>query len=105
MHDGIVVDRGKVTDPDSGGRGNYLAIYSPSDNHSFVYMHMLKPSPLLVGKPVHTGEAIGQVGCTGVCDGNHLHFEVRIGKATPGAETKPVDPLPFLRQWPQATPG
>jgi murein DD-endopeptidase MepM/ murein hydrolase activator NlpD len=105
VHDGVVVDRGKNTDPDDGGRGNYLAIYSPPDNHSFVYMHMLKPSPVLLGKQVHAGQVVGQLGCTGSCEGPHLHFEVRIGKASLGAETKAVDPLPYLRQWPQPTPG
>jgi murein DD-endopeptidase MepM/ murein hydrolase activator NlpD len=105
VHDGVVVDRGKNSDPDSGGRGNYVVIYSPQDNHSFVYMHMRKPSPDLVGQRVHAGEVIGQLGCTGSCDGPHLHFEVRIGKASLGADTKPVDPLPYLRGWPQATPG
>ena len=105
VHDGVVVDRGKNTDPDSGGRGNFLTIYSPQDNHSFVYMHMLKPSPVLVGKRVHTGQQIGRIGCTGSCEGPHLHFEVRVGRATPRAETKPLDPLAYLRQWPQATPG
>jgi murein DD-endopeptidase MepM/ murein hydrolase activator NlpD len=48
---------------------------------------------------------VGELGCSGYCDGPHLHFEVRIGKATLRSETKPVDPLPYLRQWPQATPG
>jgi murein DD-endopeptidase MepM/ murein hydrolase activator NlpD len=105
VHDGVVVDRGKVTSPDSGGRGNYLTIYDPQDNHSFVYMHMLRPSPVMLGKQVHAGQLIGRLGCTGSCDGPHLHFEVRIGKATPGAETKAVDPLQYLRHWPQATPG
>jgi len=105
VRDGIVVDRGKASDPDDGGRGNYVVIYSPQDRHSFVYMHMLKPSPVLVGKRVHSGEVVGQLGCTGSCDGPHLHFEVRVGKATLGADTKPIDPLPFLRQWPQSTPG
>ncbi len=105
VHDGIVVDRGKNSDPDDGGRGNYIAIYSPPDNHSFLYMHMLKPSPLLLGQHVHSGEVVGQLGCTGSCEGPHLHFEVRIGKASLGADTKPVDPLPFLKQWPQSTPG
>jgi len=105
VHVGVVVDRGKNSDPDDGGRGNYLAIYSPPDNHSFVYMHMLKPSPDLVGQRVHSGDVVGQLGCTGSCEGPHLHFEVRVGKATLGAETKPVDPLPYLRQWPQSTPG
>jgi murein DD-endopeptidase MepM/ murein hydrolase activator NlpD len=103
VHDGVVVDRGKNTDPDSGGRGNFLTIYSSQDNHSFVYMHMLKPPPVLVGKHVHAGQVVGRLGCTGSCEGPHLHFEVRVGKATPGAETKAVDPLPYLRQWPQST--
>jgi murein DD-endopeptidase MepM/ murein hydrolase activator NlpD len=105
VHDGLVVDRGKVTDPDDGGRGNYLTIYSPDDNHCFVYMHMLKPAPTQLGDRVHAGQVVGQLGCTGSCDGPHLHFEVRIGKATLGADTKPVDPLPYLKQWPQPVPG
>lgn len=105
VHDGIVIDRGKSTDPDSGGRGNFETIFSPQDNHSFVYMHMLKPSPVQLGQHVKAGDVVGRVGCTGECDGAHLHFEVRIGKASIGAETKPVDPLPFLRHWPQTTPG
>ena len=105
VHDGIVVDRGKNSDPDDGGRGNYVALYSPQDNHSFVYMHMLKPSPVTLEDHVHAGEVVGQLGCTGSCEGPHLHFEVRIGKATLGADTKAIDPLPFLKQWPQSTPG
>ena len=105
VHDGIVVDRGRNSDPDSGGRGNYVAIYSPQDNHSFVYMHMLEPARVTLGKHVHAGELIGRLGCTGTCEGPHLHFEVRVGKASAGADTKPLDPLPFLRGWPQATPG
>ena len=105
VHDGVVVDRGKVNGRYSGGRGNYLAIYSPADNHSFVYMHMLKPPGVQLGQRVHAGQVIGQLGCTGSCDGPHLHFEVRIGRASLRSETKAVDPLPFLRQWPQPTPG
>jgi murein DD-endopeptidase MepM/ murein hydrolase activator NlpD len=105
VHDGTVVDRGKNSDPDDGGRGNYVVIYSPPDNHSFVYMHMLKPSPVVLGDQVHSGEVVGQLGCTGSCEGPHLHFEVRVGKASLGADTKPIDPLPFLKQWPQSTPG
>lgn len=105
VHDGVVVDRGKDGGRDSGGRGNYLVIYSPADNHSFVYMHMLKPSPVKFGDQVHAGQQVGQLGCSGSCYGPHLHFEVRIGKATLRSDTKPVDPLPYLRQWPQSTPG
>jgi murein DD-endopeptidase MepM/ murein hydrolase activator NlpD len=105
VHDGVVVDRGKNSDPDDGGRGNYVAIYSPADSHSFVYMHMLRPSPVQLGDHVHAGQLLGRLGCTGSCEGPHLHFEVRIGKASLGAETKAVDPLQYLRHWPESTPG
>ncbi|HEY6772119.1 MAG TPA: M23 family metallopeptidase [Solirubrobacterales bacterium] len=104
VHDGVVVDRGKDGGRWSGGRGNYVAIYDPADNHSFVYMHMLRPSVVQTGDRVHAGEVLGRLGCTGSCDGPHLHFEVRIGKATLRSETKAVDPLPYLRGWPQSTP-
>lgn len=105
VHDGIVVDRGKDGARYSGGRGNYVAIYDPADNHSFVYMHMLHPPVVQLGDKVHGGQLLGRLGCTGSCDGPHLHFEVRVGKATLRSETKAVNPLPFLHQWPQATPG
>ena len=105
VHDGVVLDRGRSGARYSAGRGNYLVIYSPSDNHSFVYMHMLKPSPLQPGDSVHAGRVIGKLGCSGSCDGPHLHLEVRIGRATLRSDTRPVDPLPYLRQWPQPTPG
>jgi murein DD-endopeptidase MepM/ murein hydrolase activator NlpD len=104
VHDGVVVDRGKDGGRYSGGRGNYVAIYDPADNHSFVYMHMLHPSVVQTGDRVHAGEVLGRLGCTGSCDGPHLHFEVRIGKATLRSDTKAVDPLPYLRGWPQSTP-
>ena len=68
-------------------------------------MHMLKPPSAQLGDRMHTGEVLGQLGCTGSCDGPHLHFEIRIGKASLRSETKAVDPLPFLRQWPQAPLG
>jgi murein DD-endopeptidase MepM/ murein hydrolase activator NlpD len=105
VHDGVAVDRGNDGGRYSGGRGNYVVLYSPADNHSFVYMHLLTPSPVQVGDQVHSGQLVGRLGCSGACDGPHLHFEVRIGKATLRSDTKPVDPLPYLRQWPQATPG
>jgi murein DD-endopeptidase MepM/ murein hydrolase activator NlpD len=104
VRDGVVVDRGKDGGRYSGGRGNYVAIYSPADDRSFVYMHMLKPPNVQIGDRVHAGQLLGRLGCTGSCWGPHLHFEVRIGKATLRSKTKAVDPLPFLRQWPQVTP-
>jgi len=105
VHDGTVVDRGEDGGRYSGGRGNYVVIYDPADNHSFVYMHMVRPPVAQLGDKVHGGQLLGRLGCTGSCEGPHLHFEVRIGKATLRSQTKAVDPLPFLRQWPEATPG
>ena len=102
VRDSVVVDRGKVNGRYSGGRGNYVAVYSPLDDRSFVYFHMLEPSPLQIGDRVEAGDPVGKMGCTGTCFGTHVHFEVRVGEARLRAKTKPLDPLPYLRQWPQA---
>ena len=104
VRDGVVVDRGRDGGRYSGGRGNYVTIYSPADDRSFVYMHMLKPPNVELGERVHAGQLLGRLGCTGSCWGPHLHFEIRVGKAALRSKTKAVDPLPFLRQWPQVTP-
>ena len=42
-----------------------------------------------VGQHVTQGQVIGLVGCTGLCFGDHLHFEVRIN----GAVTNPLNYL------------
>jgi murein DD-endopeptidase MepM/ murein hydrolase activator NlpD len=99
--DGVVIESETETSPLSGGRGNYVAIYSETDDRTYVYFHMQHPSPLQAGDAVRAGERVGAVGCTGSCWGTHLHFEVRLGR---GSEAKPIDPLPLLRRWPQA-PG
>jgi murein DD-endopeptidase MepM/ murein hydrolase activator NlpD len=99
VRNGVVVDRGGRSGQYSGGRGNYIAIYSPEDNHSYVYLHMLRPSKLKNGDEVKAGQQIGQMGCSGSCFGVHLHFEIRVGRATLRSDTKPIDPLPFLKRW------
>jgi murein DD-endopeptidase MepM/ murein hydrolase activator NlpD len=86
---GTVVETG-----DDGGRGNYIAIWSPEAKVTFVYFHMRAPTRLGEGESVDAGQRVGAVGCTGACWGDHLHLEMRQGSGTTG---KPLDPLPMLR--------
>ena len=86
---GTVVETGS-----DGGRGNYIAIWSPEARVTFVYLHMRAPARLRAGESVDAGRRIGAVGCTGACSGDHLHLEMRQGKGSTG---KPLDPLPMLR--------
>jgi murein DD-endopeptidase MepM/ murein hydrolase activator NlpD len=86
---GTVVETG-----DDGGRGNYIAIWSPEAKVTFVYFHMRAPPRLGEGAFVDAGQRVGAVGCTGACWGDHLHLEMRQGKGTTG---KPLDPLTMLR--------
>jgi murein DD-endopeptidase MepM/ murein hydrolase activator NlpD len=90
IRDGRVVEEG-----DDGGRGNYVAIWSSEVRRTFVYLHMLRPSPLAPGDRVPMGRRVGAVGCTGSCWGDHLHLELRRGRGTTG---KPLDPLPLLKR-------
>jgi murein DD-endopeptidase MepM/ murein hydrolase activator NlpD len=88
--DGRVVGKG-----DDGGRGNYVAIHDPVAGRTFVYLHMLRPSPLRLREDARAGQPVGAVGCTGSCWGDHLHLEMRRGRGTGG---RPLDPLPLLRR-------
>lgn len=90
IRDGTVVEKG-----DDGGRGNYVAIWSPGTDRTFVYLHMHAPTPHAVGDAVQGGARVGAVGCTGSCWGDHLHLEMRAGRGTTG---RPLDPLPLLRR-------
>jgi murein DD-endopeptidase MepM/ murein hydrolase activator NlpD len=100
VRDGVVLDGGGGRSFYSYGGGNTFVMYSPIDDLSYVYLHMLKPALVKAGDTVKAGQLIGRVGCTGSCDGPHLHFEVRRERAVFGPQKKPIDPLPLLRQWP-----
>ena len=94
VRDGEVVETGN-----DGGRGNYLALYSPQANQTYVYLHLLEPASVSTGQRVLAGHPVGKLGCTGSCFGDHLHFEVRQGRSLEGP---PQDPLPLLRRLPSA---
>ncbi len=105
VRDGVVLDGAGGRSFYAYGGGNSVVIYSPDVDRSFVYLHMLHPARVGPGVHVHAGQMIGQLGCTGSCDGPHLHFEIRMGRVAYGHEGRPVDPLPYLREWPQPTAG
>ena len=71
----------------SGGYGNYTCI-SHTATLSTCYAHQSSFSVSL-GANVSQGQVIGLSGCTGLCFGPHLHFEVRIN----GAVTNPLNYL------------
>jgi murein DD-endopeptidase MepM/ murein hydrolase activator NlpD len=78
---------GYVTEAGWGKFGLNIRI-STGRNVTNIYGHMsrLRVRP---GEFVNRGELIGYEGCTGICTGSHLHFEVQVGGA-------PRNPLRFL---------
>ena len=52
----------------------------------YAHMSVVK---VKVGQVVQQGDVLGNVGCTGKCTGNHIHFEVHVNGT-------PVDPLSML---------
>ena len=79
---------------DDGG-GNYVVLHNIGTNTNFVFMHMIRRSPLKVGQVVGAGAPIGRVGTTGSSSGCHLHFEYWVGPWQTGGS--PIDPLPYLK--------
>lgn len=71
----------------SGGYGNFTCIQHTA-SLSTCYAHQSRFATSL-GAHVSQGQVIGYVGCTGLCFGDHLHFEVRIN----GAVTNPLNYL------------
>lgn len=65
-----------------------LNVWTVNGTSTVIYGHMSRTA-VVPGQTVHTGQVLGYVGCTGVCTGPHLHFEVRLGGQA-------VDPLALL---------
>jgi len=55
---------------------NYIKVLHSDQTMAF-YAHLQKGGVLVKkGQSIREGEKIGLSGCTGYCDGAHLHFEV-----------------------------
>jgi murein DD-endopeptidase MepM/ murein hydrolase activator NlpD len=71
----------------SGGYGNFTCIQHTAAMAT-CYAHQSRFA-VSMGEQVAQGQVIGYSGCTGLCFGPHLHFEVRIN----GQVTNPLDYL------------
>ena len=71
-----------------GGYGNAVVI-DHGGGVSTLYGHM-SSFGVSNGQEVSQGQVVGNVGCTGSCTGDHLHFEVRVN----GSPVNPLDYLP-----------
>jgi len=77
--------------PHYGGYGKVILV-AHGEGRVTLYSHLsrIRVQP---GDEVEAGAWIGNAGCTGVCTGTHLHFELRV-------DDVPVDPLPFFETQP-----
>lgn len=92
----VAIRRSRVTyNRWDGGGGNYVVLRNLGTNTNYVYMHMVRRSPLKVGQVVGAGTRVGRVGNTGRSSGCHLHFEYWVGPWQTGG--RPIDPLGYLR--------
>ena len=77
---------GTVTESGYGSYG--MNVYTAQEGSTLIYGHLSRTA-VAAGQRVQQGDLLGYVGCTGICTGPHLHFEVRLsGRA--------VDPLVLL---------
>lgn len=83
---------GKVVAADDGtwdnSYGLHVAIQHGSDYTNYAHMSKIN---VKVGQSVKAGQKIGEVGSTGNSTGNHLHFEVHLGR-----KWNRVNPKPYI---------
>lgn len=107
--DGTVVDvEGGYGTTQFGSFGNFVKLQH-ADGRQTLYYHLASSADggilVGVGATVLAGQRIGRSGCSGLCYGAHLHFEMLAWSST--AKTyKPVDPLAERRwtTWPGRVP-
>ncbi len=81
----------------SGGEGNHVSLYDPSVNRTYNYFHLRDAPMVSKGQHVTAGQEVGELGCSGSCDGRHLHFEIRDGRGMYAPHY--VDPSPYVHRW------
>jgi hypothetical protein len=107
--DGTVVDlQGGYGTTQFGSFGNFVKIRH-ADGRQTLYYHLASSADggiaVWVGAGVQAGQRIGRSGCSGLCYGAHLHFEMLAWSSAANA-FRPVDPLAEQRwtTWPGRVP-
>lgn len=83
--------------PQTNFYGNLVILEVEGSTPTFVLYGHLAEVSVVVGQSVAVGDVLGLSGATGVADGPHLHFEVRVGENGYGATRNPLlwlAPLP-----------
>jgi murein DD-endopeptidase MepM/ murein hydrolase activator NlpD len=84
----LAADGGKVIFAGWGSYGIYVEI-DHGNGFTSIYGHMSKVL-VSAGQEVKQGQQVGLMGCTGICTGTHLHFELRYQ----GVPQNPMNVLP-----------
>jgi murein DD-endopeptidase MepM/ murein hydrolase activator NlpD len=107
--DGTVVDfEGGYGTSQFGSFGNFVKV-KHADGRQTLYYHLANTADggtaVWDGQAVTAGQRIGRSGCSGLCYGAHLHFELLAWSSTAKAY-KPADPLAERRwtTWPGRVP-
>jgi murein DD-endopeptidase MepM/ murein hydrolase activator NlpD len=82
---GEIIGAGYLTSYEGYGM---VVVVDLGDGHTLIYSHLTRVA-VATGDTVEPGDPIGTAGCTGVCYGTHLHFELR-------RNGKPIDPTPYI---------
>jgi hypothetical protein len=107
--DGTVVDfEGGYGTTQFGSFGNFVKV-KHGDGRQTLYYHLASSADggisVWDGAAVAAGQRVGRSGCSGICYGAHLHFELLVWSSTARAY-KPADPLAERRwtTWPGRVP-
>lgn len=97
--DGVVADtEGGYGTQQFGQFGNFIRVRHDDGRHT-LYYHLASRADegigVAIGESVTAGQKIGESGCSGLCYGAHLHFEVLVESGTTLVTTDPM----YRRLW------